>query len=618
MASSTSTPAPSISRPTPTTPAFNQPSTPAQLFYGARGRSGSIASSFARQQAANRDQTHSPPPLPPLPASHTAPNNTLAHHTYSSSTSSFPRSSTFPSLSSPIRTTFPGSPVRSTFADVLPPIRAGESFSIGETRSPSPSKSGSGFTPVQRNPSPLGHGHSLSLALPASTRGQNRNTSGTNTWSSASVHSVASYHPPNAMSSTTIHKHTTSSSTNGEQIPLGRLPSKQSREALIPALAGTGTGGGNGRNSGYSGKGGGGSSPSFGAMLFNAGKRASLSFGGGREKDKSELEAREKAVAVVRASPDVPDLVGEPREKEKGWGDSVGGIRTPRESIVKFTRARSRSPSLESQTQARSNSGESSRAQPIQTKPIPIMPPSPHVHVVDPDQPRQRQSTTTDGLPSSAFRPSDSTAFGESSRNFHPRRSQLQSGWQLDQGPIVKDDKTGRVVRQHELIASESRWFCAGRFVTGGGTRRVPVKERKAHPYAAGGIDEGDGWAYSDGTSYVYDAPQTGSSHPIAASEEKGTKRGRLSLVPYPFVFSVLLVLGTSGTWIATTCVWWWRHLSPAVAAVGAWLVLLVVVSMARTAFTDPGIVPRNLDLSPVMEEDNTPYARDLYVRGIP
>ncbi|KAG9100851.1 Eukaryotic peptide chain release factor GTP-binding subunit, partial [Ceratobasidium sp. 392] len=423
-----------------------------------------------------------------------------------------------------------------------------------------------------------------------------------------------SYHPPNATSTTTIHKHTTSSSTNGEQIPLGRLPSKQSREALIPALAGAGNG--NGRNSGHSGKGGGGSSPSFGAMLFSAGKRASLSFGGGgREKDKAEFEAREKAVAVVRASSDVLEDLTETREKEKGWGDSVGGTRTPRESIVKFTRARSRSTSLESQAQGRSSGGESSRAQ--QSKPAPL-PSSPHVHVVI-DEQRQRQSTaTTDGLPTT-FRPSDSTAFreSESSRNLHPRRSQLQSGWQPDWGPIVRDEKTGRVVRQHELIASESRWFFNGRFVTGGGTRRVPAKERKAHPYAAGGLDDSEGWAYSDGTSYTYDAPQTGSSHPIAG-EEKGRKRDRMSLVPYPFVFSVLLVLGTAGTWIATTCVWWWRHLSPAVAAVGAWLVLLVVVSMAKTAFTDPGIVPRNLDLSPAMEDDNTPYARDLYVRGIP
>ncbi|KAG9102632.1 hypothetical protein FRC06_001585 [Ceratobasidium sp. 370] len=361
MASSTSTPVPSISRQTPSTPAFNQPSTAAQLFYGARGRSGSIASSFAKQQAASRDQAHSPPPLPPLPASHSLPNNTHAHHAHSSSTSSFPRSSTFPGLSSPIRTTFPGSPVRSTFVDPLPPIRAGESFSIGEARSPSPSKSGSGFAPAQRNPSPLGH--SLSLALPPATRSPNRNTSGTNTWSSASVHSITtSYHPPNATSNTTIHKHTTSSSTTGEQIPLGRLPSKQSREALIPALSG-----GNGRNGGNNGKGGGGSSPSLGAMLYNAGKRASLSFGGGKEKDKDkdkvgEPDAREKTVSVVRASPDAPDL-GNEREKEKGWGDSLGGIRSPRESIVRFTRARSRSASLESQPQGRSSGGESSRPQ---------------------------------------------------------------------------------------------------------------------------------------------------------------------------------------------------------------------------------------------------------------
>jgi len=406
-----------------------------------------------------------------------------------------------------------------------------------------------------------------------------------------------------------------SSSTAGEQIPLARLPSKQSREALIPGL------------SGRSGSKSGGSSPSFGAMLFSAGKRASLGFGG-REKEKdrgSDHDPREKTVNVVRASEDIPVQVDEEKEKEKGWGDSVGGIRTPRESIVKFNRARSRSASLESQTQARSSGGESSGAQPQPTSSP--NPPLPHIHVVLDNPPRE--SNATDGMPSN-FRPSGSTAFrnSESSRGPYMRRSQLQSGWQPDSGPVVRDEKTGRILRQHELIASESRWFCGGRFVTGGGTRRIPVKERKGHPHAAGlgGKDEiggdGDGWAYSDGTSYAYDGPGTGSSHLTSAALAGGTtaatKRNRLSIVPYPFVFSVVLVLGTAGAWIATTCVWWWRNVSPAVAVVGAWLVTLVVVSMARTAFTDPGIVPRNLDLSPAMQDDHTPYARDLYVRGIP
>lgn len=338
------------------------------------------------------------------------------------------------------------------------------------------------------------------------------------------------------------------------------------------------------------------SSPSF-AMFFGAGKRASLGFGakGG------EGERKVEVIGVEKTS-DEPETSME-RDKEKGWGDSVGGIRTPRESIVRFTRSRSRS---HSESEGRS-SGE---------RPLPAPSPIP--------QQAQRESGLTDG-PSSQFRPS------ESSRPYVRRPA---GTWQADSGPIVRDKKTGRIVRRHEVIESESRWFCRGWLVTGGGTRRVPAKERKAHPYAAGKPEEadGDGWAYSDGTAYVYDGPHTGSSGPHTAAStnagttaklndvsrgESRTKRGRLSLVPYPFVFSVLLVLGTAGAWIGTTCVWWWKHESPALAAVGAWLVLLAVVSMARTAFTDPGIVPRNLDLSPAMEDEHTPYARDLYVRGI-
>lgn len=371
-----------------------------------------------------------------------------------------------------------------------------------------------------------------------------------------------------------------------EQIPLGRLPSKQSKEALLPGT----------RDRTVSGKSPS-SSPSFGAMFFG-GKRGSMGFGaktGGGE--------GERTVEVIGVGPektsDEPEMSME-RDKEKGWGDSVGGTRTPRESIVKFTRSRSRSHSA---SEGRS-SGE---------RALPLPSPTP--------QQAPRESGFTDGQ-RSQFRPS------ESSRPYVRRPA---GTWQADSGPVVRDKKTGRVVRRYELIESETRWFFRGWFVTGGGTRRVPAKERKPHPYAAGKLEDEDGWAYSDGMAYTYDGPQTGSSGPhTTASTNLGTmsklndtqggnrtKRGRLSLIPYPFVFSVMLVLGTAGAWMGTTCVWWWKHESPAVAAVGAWLVLLVVVSMARTAFTDPGIVPRNLDLNPAMEDEHTPYARDLYVRGI-
>ncbi|KAJ1309602.1 hypothetical protein OPQ81_006375 [Rhizoctonia solani] len=488
-----------------------QPSTPAQLFYGARGRSGSIASSFAKQQASSREHNTSPtPPLPPLPTSTSLNQNSSSHgHGHSSSLSSFTftRSSTFPALSSPVRTTFgPGSPARSTFGEPLPPIRAGEPF-----RPSSPSTYTQ--TVPQRNPSPLG---GPSLSLPPSTRGFNRVNSGTKTYSNGSTCSAS---PPPL--------HARSTSTVAEQIPLARLPSKQSREALIPSAAS------HVKNS----------SPeaSFGAMLINAGKRASFGFSRGG------LQARDE------------------RDKEKGWGDSVGGVRNPRESIVRFTRARSRSHS----------SGGSIRSS---------------------------GSVEGSSHPRSAL-PTKSTRHPEPRRPAH-----VSSGWQPDLGPVVRNSK-GKVMKQHELIASESRWFCSGHCVTGGGTRRVPAGERT--------IPGQDDWAYSVGaTGYAYES--TTATTPTTPEKREKIKRNRITLIPYPFVFSVLLVLGTAGSWMGTTCVWWWKNVSPGLAAAGAWLVLLVVVSMAKTAFADPGIVPRNLDPTPALDEEGIPYARDLFVRGIP
>ncbi|CAE6441712.1 unnamed protein product [Rhizoctonia solani] len=525
MATSTnSTNAPSV-----TSRAAPQPSTPAQLFYGARGRSGSIASSFARQQAPTREHNTSPtPPLPPLPASvslNQISNTSLHGHGHSSSLSSltFARSSTFPSLSSPAWSTFgPGSPVRTTFAEQLPPIRAGEPFRPSSPSTHAP-------THPQRNPSPLG---GPSLALPPSTRALNRANSATRTYSNGSSYSTS---PP--------HIHARSTSTVAEQIPLARLPSKQSREALIPSGTPVKT------PSGEAG---------FGAMLINASKRASFGFvGKGDEKPPSPHSPI--PIPTEQGGLQVRDE----RDKEKGWGDSVGGVRNPRESFVKFTRARSRSHSSGGSIRTSGSAeGDHSRTAP-RTK---------------------------------------------SSHQPEPRRpAYVASGWQPDLGPVVRNSK-GKVIKQHELVASESRWFCGGHFVTGGGTRRVPANERAA------GLGD---WAYSVGaTGYAYESATA--TTPTSPEKREKTKRGRLTLIPYPFVFSILLVLGTAGSWMGTTCVWWWKNLSPGLAGAGAWLVLLVVVSMGKTAFTDPGIVPRNLDPTPVVDEDGVPYMRDVYVRGIP
>ncbi|KAH7908880.1 DHHC palmitoyltransferase-domain-containing protein [Hygrophoropsis aurantiaca] len=92
---------------------------------------------------------------------------------------------------------------------------------------------------------------------------------------------------------------------------------------------------------------------------------------------------------------------------------------------------------------------------------------------------------------------------------------------------------------------------------------------------------------------------------------------------PWAFIASVLVVLSITGVWFGTTCVWWWHHESPAVAAVGAYMCLLTVSCMFTTAFRDPGILPRNLDPDPPLPATSpsdggvrAPLPRDLKVRS--
>jgi palmitoyltransferase ZDHHC9/14/18 len=113
---------------------------------------------------------------------------------------------------------------------------------------------------------------------------------------------------------------------------------------------------------------------------------------------------------------------------------------------------------------------------------------------------------------------------------------------------------------------------------------------------------------------------------------------------PWAFFAASVLVLGISGVWFGTTCLWWWLNVSPAVAIVGAYLCLVTISSMLVTvsgrmqsdfcerflaewsvpqATRDPGILPRNLDpdppypaASPSDGDFRVPMPRDLKVRS--
>ncbi|KAL7283614.1 hypothetical protein ACG7TL_003049 [Trametes sanguinea] len=90
--------------------------------------------------------------------------------------------------------------------------------------------------------------------------------------------------------------------------------------------------------------------------------------------------------------------------------------------------------------------------------------------------------------------------------------------------PIL-DSRTGKPMRNYQLHPSRNRFFLGGRLLTGGDS-------------------------------------------------------------PWAFVASLVVVLGITGIWFGTTCVWWWLNESPAVAAVGAYMCLLTISSMFATVMT--------------------------------
>ncbi|KAL1693316.1 DHHC palmitoyltransferase-domain-containing protein [Schizophyllum commune] len=92
---------------------------------------------------------------------------------------------------------------------------------------------------------------------------------------------------------------------------------------------------------------------------------------------------------------------------------------------------------------------------------------------------------------------------------------------------------------------------------------------------------------------------------------------------PWAFLCCLTLLGLIAGFWFGATCPWWWHNMSPAVPIIGGYMTAIVISSMMVTAFTDPGILPRNLDLDPPYPATSpsdggvrAPMPRDLKVRN--
>lgn len=92
---------------------------------------------------------------------------------------------------------------------------------------------------------------------------------------------------------------------------------------------------------------------------------------------------------------------------------------------------------------------------------------------------------------------------------------------------------------------------------------------------------------------------------------------------PWAFMSSLTVVFSIAGVYFGTTALWWWKNESIGVPIVAAYITLLTISSMLATAFTDPGILPRSLDLDPPYPSHSpsdggvkAPLPRDLKVRA--
>ncbi|KAI7822447.1 DHHC palmitoyltransferase-domain-containing protein, partial [Kickxella alabastrina] len=65
---------------------------------------------------------------------------------------------------------------------------------------------------------------------------------------------------------------------------------------------------------------------------------------------------------------------------------------------------------------------------------------------------------------------------------------------------------------------------------------------------------------------------------------------------PAPFVVSVLIISAPVSLFAALVCPYLWVHVHKAAVIVFAYLAALTYTSMMMSSFTDPGIIPRNLD----------------------
>ncbi|CAO0800394.1 unnamed protein product [Mucor circinelloides] len=103
----------------------------------------------------------------------------------------------------------------------------------------------------------------------------------------------------------------------------------------------------------------------------------------------------------------------------------------------------------------------------------------------------------------------------------------------------------------------------------------------------------------------------------------------------WAFCISLFLLIMPSVLFLIFTCPWLWHHISPAVPIIFAYIFCITLSSMLKTSWTDPGIIPRNLDIksmnphkddpnrfgyrySSMSDVSSFPLPREVIIKGVP
>ncbi|KAF5315930.1 hypothetical protein D9611_005011 [Ephemerocybe angulata] len=176
------------------------------------------------------------------------------------------------------------------------------------------------------------------------------------------------------------------------------------------------------------------------------------------------------------------------------------------------------------------------------------------------------------------------------------------------------DEKPGRLVKRYELHPSRNGFFFGGRIMTGGDSPWAFIMALCVL-FGIAGV-----WFGTTGVWWWKEAGRARVSISLGDPPPVGLGNTGLNLRPGLSSLDKLGVEGRDWTWVTVNANA--RRAGKAIVIVCAYLTAMVISSMFMTAFSDPGVLPRGLDLNPPFPANSpsdgglrAPMPRDLKVR---